>query len=102
MAVVEKEQESLLRISQGWMIDPNEQSFHSGRKVDSVLTTDCNRSRFYTGQQAANLTVLFAARPTDLDRRRYIGGLFWSANVTPRREHLFPPPLLCKSELATP
>ena len=56
----------------------------------------CNR--FCTGQRAANLAVLFVARSADLDRRREIGGLFWSTNLTPRSVHLFPPPLLCKSE----
>ena len=37
-------------------------------------------------------------KSTDLDIRWYIGSMFWSANLTPRRVHLFPPPLLCKSE----
>ena len=55
-------------------------------------------SRFYTGQQAANLAVLFADRSADLARRRCIGGLFWSTNLTPQRVPLFPPPPLCKSE----
>ena len=56
-------------------------------------------SRFYTGQPVANLAVLFAGRSVDLDRRRrYIGGLYWSTNLMPRRVHFFPPPLLCKSE----
>ena len=54
VAVVEKEQES-----QGWMI---EQRFHSGRKVDSELMSDCNKRLFYSGQQAANVAVLFGAR----------------------------------------
>ena len=47
--------------------------------------------RFYTGQQAANLAVLFVARSADLGRGQQIGGLFWAANLPPRREHLFPP-----------
>ena len=51
---------------------------------------------FYTGQQPANLAVLSVARCTDLDRRRCIGGLFWSANMTRRRVHFLPPQLLCK------
>ena len=55
-------------------------------------------SRFHTGQQAANLAVLFAARRVDLDRRRKIGGLFWSSNLTPQSVHLFLSPLLSKSE----
>ena len=29
-----------------------------------------HNSSFYTGQQATNLVVLFAARSTDLDRKR--------------------------------
>ena len=37
-----------------------------------VCIVNCN---FYTGQQAANLAVLFMARSVDLD----IEGLFWSA-----------------------
>ena len=53
---------------------------------------------FYTGLQAANLAAIFVATSVDLDRRRYIGGMFWSANLTPGREHFFPLPLLCKSE----
>ena len=42
----------------------------------------------------------FAARTADLDRRQYFGGLFWSANLTPQRVHLFPPPMLSKCELS--
>ena len=57
-----------------------------------------NYSCFYTGQQAANLAVVFAARSTNLDRPQYTGGLFWSANMTPRGVHFLPPPLLCKSK----
>ena len=53
---------------------------------------------YYSGQQAANLAVLFVAASADLDSRLYIGGLFWSTNLTPLREHLFPPQLRCKSE----
>ena len=52
---------------------------------------------FYSGQQAANLAVLFAARSMDLDRGRYIGGLFWSANLPPRRVRFFPPQVLTLS-----
>ena len=37
-------------------------------------------SRFYTGQQAANLDVLFKARSVDLDRRPE-GTLFSTSNV---------------------
>ena len=55
-------------------------------------------SCFYSGQQAANVAVLFTARSTDLDSRWYSGGLFCYGNLTPRRVRLFPPPLLCKSE----
>ena len=56
------------------------------------LTRNKHNSSFYIGQQASNLAVLFAARSTDLDSRRYIGGLFWSANLTPRRVHFSPSP----------
>ena len=55
-------------------------------------------SRLHIGQPAANSAVLFASRSADLDRGRYIGGLLWSADLPPRRVHLFPPPLLSKSE----
>ena len=55
-------------------------------------------SRFLTGQQAANLPVLLAAWSAVLDRGRQTGGLFWSADLQPRRVHLFPPRLLSKSE----
>ena len=58
----------------------------------------CVTNCFYNGHQATNLAVLFVARSTDLDRRRYIGGLFWSTNMTPRRVHFLPPPLLCESK----
>ena len=39
-----------------------------------------------------------------LDRGRQIGGLFWSANIPPRRVHLFPPRLLSenKAEMCRP
>ena len=53
---------------------------------------------FLTGQQAANLPVLLAARSAVLDRRRQIGGLFWSADLPPWRVHLFLPHLRSKSE----
>ena len=45
-----------------------------------------------------NLPVLLAARSAVLDRGRQIGGLFWSADFPPRREHLFPPHLLSENE----
>ena len=46
------------------------------------------------GQQAANLPVLLVARSAVLDRGWQIGGLFWSADLLPRRVHLFLPRLL--------
>ena len=52
-------------------------AFHSADFRERV------RSRFYPGQQAANVSVLFAVRSADLDRRRYIGGLFWFTNMSP-------------------
>ena len=33
------------------------------------------------------MAVLFTARSADLDRRRYIGGLFWSNNMAPSIFH---------------
>ena len=39
-----------------------------------------------------------AAKSADLDRRWYIGGLFWSTNLTPLRVNFVPPPLLGKYE----
>ena len=51
--------------------------------------------RFYTGQHAVNLPVLFAARSADLDRGRFL-----SANFPPWRVHLVPPSLLSKNEAA--
>ena len=70
---------------------------HWAPKCPPQNVTGCNSSHFYAGQQPDNLAVLFAARSTNLDRLRY-GGLFWSANMMPRRVHVLPPPLLCKSK----
>ena len=53
------------------------------------LQVDTTSSRSYPGQQAANLGILFAARSANLDGPRYIGDLFWSANMMPRRVHFF-------------
>ena len=50
------------------------------RRLSSIM------SCFYTGQQAANLAVLFAE-----------GGIL-GVCLTPRRENFFPPPLLSKSK----
>ena len=56
--------------------------FSNRRKLNVI------NSHSYTGQQPANLAVLFAARSTSLDRPQYIRAVFRSANITPRRVHL--------------
>ena len=66
-----------------------------GHYLACSCTLKANISHFYTGQQATNLAVRFAARSMDLDRRWW--GLFWFANMG---DTFLPPPLLCKSELS--
>ena len=87
----------------GLLRDGYDEEFHYS--VLSMIVNDKQSSskliiasRFYTGQQAANLAVLYVARSTYLDRKWYIGSLFWSANMTLRRVHFLPPPLLSKSK----
>ena len=58
-------------------------------------------SRFSTGQQAANFTILFVARSADLGGKRWIRCLFWYANWPPRSVHFFPTPRRSKSETST-
>lgn len=53
-----------LNVKWNWYI-----CFRAKLSIDMLVVKFLTR-RFYTGQQVANLAVLFAAWSTDLDRRR--------------------------------